>query len=117
MTTVLNGVLANPQTTVPTKKASMVKSLLKQYAQLGEEQKKIEESRAAVRELLANMFEEGTSELVIGNKKMATLNKETRTLLNTELIKKNYPKDKFSDFYIESESTVLRLTKNVRELS
>jgi|TARA_R110000744_G_scaffold236042_3_gene353612 hypothetical protein len=95
----------------------MVKGLLKQYAQLGEEQKKIDESRAAVRELIANMFEEGTSELVVDTKKMATLTKETRTLLNTELIKKNYPKDMFSDFYIESESSVLRLTKNVGLLS
>jgi hypothetical protein len=49
----------------------MVKGLLKQYAQLGEEQKKIDESRAAVRELIANMFEEGTSELVVDTKKMA----------------------------------------------
>ena len=95
----------------------MVKGLLKQYAQLGEEQKKIDESRAAVRELIANMFEEGTSELVVDTKKMATLTKETRTLLNTELIKNNYPKDMFSDFYIESESSVLRLTKNVGLLS
>lgn len=115
-TQVINDVVANPQTIVPSKKASMTKNLLKQYHQLGEEAKKIEESRAAVRELLANMFEEGTSELVIGNKKMATLTKEIRVLLNTELIKKNFPQEKFSDFYVESESTVFRLTRSARSL-
>ena len=115
MTTVLTEV-ANPQTTVAPRKAAMVKSLIKQYQSLGEEEKKIQESRAAVRELLINMFEEGSSELVVGNKRMVTLAKETRTLLNTELIKKNFPQEKFSDFYVESVATVLRLTKDARSL-
>lgn len=95
----------------------MVKNLIKQYHSLGEEEKKIQESRAAVRELLVNMFEEGSGELVVGDKRMATLSKETRTLLNTGLIKKSFPQEKFSDFYVESESTVLRLTKEARSLS
>lgn len=114
----INTKVANPQTVVPSNKASMVKNLLKQYHQLGEEGRKIEESRAAVREMLVNMFEEGTSELVVSNKKMATLSKEIRTLLNTELIKKNFPQEKFSDFYNQSEVTVLRLvTREVQSLS
>lgn len=113
----INSIVANPQTIVPKAKASMVRNLLAQYAQLGEEEQKIQESRAAVREILVNLFEEGTSELVLDNKKMATLSKETRTLLNTELVKKNFPFEKFSDFYNQSTVTVLRLTRQARSIS
>lgn len=113
----INQVVANPQTVVPGAKASMVKNLLKQYHQLGEEARKIEESRAAVREMLVNMFEEGTSEMIVSNKRMATLSKEIRTLLNTELIKSNFPREKFSDFYNDTEVTVLRLTREAKSLS
>jgi hypothetical protein len=95
----------------------MVKNLLAQYLQLGEEEKKIQESRAAVRDLLLSMFEEGSSELVVNGKKMATLSKETRVLLNTELIKRNFPQEKFSDFYVESSVSVFRLTRQARTSS
>ena len=105
------------QTVVPSGKASMVKNLIKQYAQLAEEEQKIQESRAAVREMLVNMFEEGAEELVVGKKTMAKLSKENRTLLNTALIKKSFPYEKFSDFYVDSEVTVLRLTKEARSLT
>ena len=40
----LSEVIANPQTIVPKGKAPMVKNLLAQYLQLGEEEKKIQES-------------------------------------------------------------------------
>lgn len=113
----INEVVANPQTIVPSNKSSMVKNLIKQYVQLGEEEAKIQESRAAVREMLVNMFEEGAGELVIGKKSYATLSKENRTLLNTALIKKSFPQEKFSDFYVDSEVTVLRMTKEARSLS
>lgn len=109
--------VTSPQTVVPTAKASMVRNLIKQYKQLGEEEAKIQESRAAVREMLVNMFEEGTGELVVGKKAYATLAKENRTLLNTALIKKSFPYEKFSDFYVDSEVTVLRLTKDARSLT
>jgi len=110
-------VAATPQTVVPSNKATMVKNLIKQYKQLGEEETKIQESRAAVREMLVNMFEEGAGELVVGKKAYATLAKENRTLLNTALIKKSFPQEKFSDFYVDSQVTVLRLTKEARSLS
>jgi hypothetical protein len=113
----LNEVIANPQTIVSKGKAPMVKNLLAQYLQLGEEEKKIQESRAAVRDLLLSMFEEGSSELVVNGKKMATLSKETRVLLNTELIKRNFPQEKFSDFYVESSVSVFRLTRQARTSS
>lgn len=113
----LSDIIANPQTVVSKGKASMVKNLLAQYAQLGEEEKKIQESRAAVRELLLSQFEEGSSELVVSGKKMATISQETRVLLNTELIKKNFPQEKFSDFYVESKVSVFRLTRQARTLS
>lgn len=116
MTTILTEV-ANPQTIVAPRKATMVKNLLKQYNALGEEEKKIQESRAAVRDLLVNMFEEGSSELVVGDKRMASLSKETRTLLNTEMIRRNFPKEKFESLYTTSEVSVLRLTKEARALS
>lgn len=109
--------VTSPQTVVPTAKASMVRNLIKQYKQLGEEEAKIQESRAAVREMLVNMFEEGAGELVVGKKAYATLAKENRTLLNTALIKKSFPYEKFSDFYVDSEVTVLRLTKEARSLT
>jgi len=109
--------VTSPQTVVPTAKASMVRNLIKQYKQLGEEEAKIQESRAAVREMLVNMFEEGTGELIVGKKAYATLAKENRTLLNTALIKKSFPYEKFSDFYVDSEVTVLRLTKEARSLT
>ena len=109
--------VTSPQTVVPTAKASMVRNLIKQYKQLGEEEAKIQESRAAVREMLVNMFEEGTGELVVGKKAYATLAKENRTLLNTALIKKSFPYEKFSDFYVNNQVTVLRLTKEARSLS
>lgn len=112
--TEVNEVLANPQTIVPKAKASMVNSLLDQYRQLGEEESKIQESRAAVRELLVKMFGESTGELVVDGKKMATLTKENRTLLNTELIKRNFGFEKFPDFYTQSTVTVFRLTKRAR---
>lgn len=115
--TPISELIANPQTIVPKSKASMVKNLLGQYRRLGEEEKSIQESRAAVRELLVKMFEEGSSELVIDGKPMATLSKETRVLLNTELIKSNFPQEKFSDFYVESSTSVLRLTRQARALS
>lgn len=107
----LNEVIANPQVTIPKAKSSMVKGLIAQYLQLGEEEAKIQESRAAVRDMLVKMFGESGSELVIDGKKMATLSKETRTLLNTELIKTNFPFEKFSDFYTQSTVSVFRLTK------
>lgn len=112
----INEVVANPQTIVPSAKATMVRNLIKQYQQLGIEEQKIQESRAAVRELLVNMFEEGAGELVVGKKSLATLSKETRTLLNTELVKKSFPYEKFSDFYNQSQVTVLRMTKEARSL-
>jgi len=71
----INSVIANPQTVIPKSKASMVRNLLDQYRQLGEEESKIQESRAAVRELLLNMFEEGSGEMVINGKVMATISK------------------------------------------
>lgn len=113
----LSEVIANPQTIVSKGKAPMVKNLLAQYLQLGEEEKKIQESRAAVRDLLLSMFEEGSSELVVSGKKMATVSKETRTLLNTDLIKKNFPQEKFSDFYVTSTVSVFRLTRQARTSS
>lgn len=105
------------QAVVPSSKSSMVKGLIKQYIQLGEEEAKIAESRAAVREMLLQMFKDGASELVIGKKTMAKLSKETRTILNTALIKKSFPQEKFSDFYLDNEVTVLRMTKEARSLS
>lgn len=110
----INSVIANPQTVIPKSKASMVRNLLDQYRQLGEEESKIQESRAAVRELLLNMFEEGSGEMVINGKVMATISKETRTLLNTDLIKRNFPFEKFSDFYNQSTVSVFRITKAAR---
>ena len=115
--TKLNEVIANPQTIVPKGKSSMVQGLLAQYRQLGEEESKIKESRAAVRELLVTMFGESTGELVLGGKKVATLSKETRTLLNTDLIKRNFAFEKFPDFYNQSTVTVLRLTRQSRSSS
>jgi len=116
-TQVITDIVTQPVTIVPKGKASMVKNLIAQYRQLGEEEQKIQQSRAAVRELLVKMFEEGTSEMVIGNSRVATFTKETRVLLNTDLIKNNFPYEKFSDFYVESEAKVFRLTREAKVLS
>jgi hypothetical protein len=110
-------IIANPQTVINRSKASMVKSLIAQYHQLGVEETKIQESRKAVRELLVNMFEEGTEEMVIDGKSYATFTKETRTFLNTELIKTNFPEEKFPDFYQSSLVPTFRLTRLGRTLN
>lgn len=107
----MNDVLANPQAIVPKADETMAKALLDQYRQLGLEESKIQESRAAVRELIVKMFGESTGELVVKGKKVATLSKETRTFLNTNLIKKNFEFDKFPELYTQSTVTVLRLTR------
>lgn len=115
-TQVIEDVAVQPATVVPKGKASMVKNLIAQYRQLGEEELKIQQSRAAVRELLVKMFEEGTSEMVIGKSRVATFTKETRVLLNTDLIKKSFPQEKFSDFYVTSVASVFRLTREAKAL-
>jgi hypothetical protein len=51
-TQVITDIVAQPVTVVPKGKTSMVKNLVAQYRQLGEEEQKIQQSRAAVRELL-----------------------------------------------------------------
>lgn len=110
-------IISNPQTVIDKRKASMVKALIAQYHQLGIEEKKIEESRKAVRELLVNMFEEGTEEMVVDGKKMATLSKETRTFLNTELVKSNFPEEKYPDFYQKTLVPTFRLTTSGRNIA
>jgi hypothetical protein len=113
----LANLLANPQTIVPKTKAKMVRSLFQQYTALSEQENQAKDAKAAVRDIIANLFEEGTEELVLDGKSLAKLSKETRTLLNTDLIKANFPEQKFPDFYVSSTSSVLRLTKAGRTVS
>lgn len=113
----LANLLANPQTIVPRSKAKMMRSLLQQYVELKKQESELKESIAAARDIIANMFEEGTEELVLDGKTVAKLTKETRTLLNTDLVKANFPEGKFPDFYVSSSSSVLRLTNAGRTVS
>ena len=107
----LAALVGNPQTIIGDDKAVLVKSLIAQYARLGEEETKIAESRAAVRDLLVSMYAEGTTDLVIGDKVYATYKAEIRTYLKTDAVKKTFPQAEFPDLYEDTVSNVFRLKK------
>jgi len=111
----LAALVGNPQTIIGDDKAVLVKSLIAQYARLGEEETKIAESRAAVRDLLVSMYAEGTTDLVIGEKVYATYKPEERTYLRTAAIKATFPQAEFPDLYENTVTNVFRLKKVIED--
>lgn len=107
----LQSLLGSSQTVVGDDKASMVTSLLEQYRRLGEEEKKISESRASVRAILVGLYADNTTELVVDNKVVATLQKETKTYVNVDKVKGMFTKDEYPELYNTSTTEVFRLKK------
>lgn len=103
--------VGNPQTVIAEDKTVLVQSLIGQYERLGDEIKKIEESRAAVRDILVGMYDDGTTDLVIDNQVVATYKEETRTYLKTDTIKSTFPQSEFPDLYEDTVTNVFRLKK------
>lgn len=107
----LASLLGTSQTVVGDDKASMVKSLLEQYKRLGEEEKKIAESRASVRAILVGLYAKDTTELVVDSQVVATLQKETKTYVNVDVVKGLFSKTEYPDLYNTSVTEVFRLKK------
>jgi hypothetical protein len=107
----LQSLLGTSQTVVGDDKASMVTSLLEQYRRLGEEEKKIAESRASVRAILVGLYKADTTELVVDSRVVATLQKETKTYVNVDMVKDLFAKVDYPELYNTSVAEVFRLKK------
>lgn len=107
----LASLLGNGQTVVDDDKAVMVRSLLEQYSRLGEEEKKIAESRASVRAIIVGLYADDSTELVVDNKVVATLKKEARTYVKVDSVKELFPIRDYPELYDETISEVLRVKK------
>lgn len=103
--------LNTSQTVVDDDKKTMVQSLLEQYARLGEEEKKIAESRASVRAILVGLYADNTTELVVDNQVVATFQKETRTYVKVDAVKELFAKAEYPELYEDSVAEVFRLKK------
>lgn len=107
----LQSLLGQSQTVVEDDKATMVKSLLEQYSRLGEEEKKIAESRASVRAILVGLYADNTTELVVDNKVVATLKSETRTYVKVDKVKALFAQAEYPELYEDTTTEVFRLKK------
>lgn len=107
----LHDLVHEPVSVVPDDKASMVQSLIEQYRRLGQEADKIEESRVAIRNIIIGLYEAGTTDLLIGDKVVATYTPVTRHNLNTEALKAAFPESEYPHFYNVSTVYSLRIPR------
>lgn len=94
---------------------SLASQLRAEYLRILEDEKALAERKSTIRGILIGLAPDGVETVTVDNIPVYSVKVETRTGLATDVIREKYPEHRYPQFYVTSETKVLRMEKPVTE--